>query len=45
MRMNKETKKKVINQINIYRSVLILAVILRFCIYLIRQLFECGEPV
>lgn len=30
MRMNKETKKKVINQINIYRSVLILAVI---CIF------------
>lgn len=30
MRMNKETKKKVINQINIYRSVLILAVICVF---------------
>lgn len=30
MKMNKETKKKVINQINIYRSVLILAVI---CIF------------
>ena len=30
MRMNKETKKKVINQIHIYRSVLILAVICVF---------------
>ncbi len=30
MKMNKETKKKVINQINIYRSVLILAVICVF---------------
>lgn len=43
MRMNKETKKKVINQINIYRSVLILAVICVFASILSDSFFSVSN--